>query len=393
MLLSIEAEKIQQIPQILRDFDLDAWLLCARETRLTADPVYRLLITDDVTWESFFLFHRDGRTCVLVGNFDLDIFTRNKDGLSGDVRTYTEGVKEALLKMLGEYAPRSIGVNYSLDDPSADGLSHGLFLRLQSYLKGTEFENRITSAERASRALRARKTPTEIRNLSEAARIADDIWRSAVSELEVGQSEIEIADLLKRKVTSSGCTLSFETAANAGDKSSAGHGRPTDARLAAGDLLHVDFGTVYEGYCSDIQRLLYFRRPGETEPPAELREAFSIVVGIIDETARQAKPGKSGWEIDAVARQMLKDNGYPEYQHALGHQLGQSVHDGGAIIGPRWDRYGQSPSIPLEENNVFTLELEIVLPGIGCVGLEEDVRITSNGAEFIGPRQTELLVK
>jgi len=100
-----------------------------------------------------------------------------------------------------------------------------------------------------------------------------------------------------------------------------------------------------------------------------------------------------GFEIDSFARKMLVDNGYPEYSHALGHQLGRDVHDGGAIIGPKWPNYGVTPTIPLEKNNVFTLELEINLPGIGCVGLEEDVLVTENGAKFLSPRQTELIIK
>ncbi|RME25847.1 MAG: M24 family metallopeptidase, partial [Candidatus Zixiibacteriota bacterium] len=92
------------------------------------------------------------------------------------------------------------------------------------------------------------------------------------------------------------------------------------------------------------------------------------------------------------ARQELRDHGYPEYEHALGHQLGRSVHDGGGILGPRWERYGRTPEIELETGNVFTLELEINLPGVGCVGLEEDVHVTGRGAEFLCPRQMELRI-
>jgi Xaa-Pro aminopeptidase len=100
-----------------------------------------------------------------------------------------------------------------------------------------------------------------------------------------------------------------------------------------------------------------------------------------------------GHEIDTAARQALEREGFDVYQHALGHQLGRAVHDGGAIVGPRWSRYGRSSVEPLEENNVFTLELEIMLPDIGCVGLEEDVVITASGAEFLCPRQMELTIK
>ena len=68
------------------------------------------------------------------------------------------------------------------------------------------------------------------------------------------------------------------------------------------------------------------------------------------------------------------------------------MHDGAAIVGPKWKRYGITPTIPLEENNVFTVELGIELEGIGYVGLEEDLAVTENGGKFLCPRQTELIV-
>ena len=186
---------------------------------------------------------------------------------------------------------------------------------------------------------------------------------------------------------------SFETIVNAGSKTEPGHGRPTDARLEPGDLLHIDFGVRSDGYCSDLQRLLYFRRRGETDVQNELQDAFATVKGIISETAKRCRPGVRGWEIDAAARKMLTDHGYPEYQHGLGHQLGRSVHDGGALLGPKWERYGKTPTLEVEANYVFTLELEIMLAGIGCVGLEEDIVVTEHGGRFLCPRQLELVVK
>jgi Xaa-Pro aminopeptidase len=99
-----------------------------------------------------------------------------------------------------------------------------------------------------------------------------------------------------------------------------------------------------------------------------------------------------GHEIDSIARKILAGAGYEDYQHALGHQLGRAVHDGGALLGPKWERYGKAPTMTLELNNVFTLELEIMLPDVGCVGLEEDVCVTENGARFLCPRQLELVI-
>ena len=313
-------------------------------------------------------------------------------GCYTEVVPYTESVAHSIKGLLTRLNPNRIGLNYSTDNSAADGITFGMYQLLMQYLEGTALAERICSAEAVSTALRARKTPTEIARATEAAERADQLWRDLVRDIRPGQTEREIGQRIDASIRAMGGQNSFETIVNAGDKTAAGHGRPTEAVLSRGDLLHVDFGIEWQGYCSDIQRLLYLRRPNEPAAPPELIEAFDMVVSIITETAARCTPGALGYEIDALARERLQENGFPVYQHALGHQLGRSVHDGGAIIGPKWDRYGHTPSMPLEEHNLFTLELEIMLPGIGCVGLEEDICVTPRGGRFLCPRQLELEV-
>jgi Xaa-Pro aminopeptidase len=222
--------------------------------------------------------------------------------------------------------------------------------------------------------------------------MAADCWSQTLKEVKVGMTEIQVAELIGANIGKLGGEISFDTIVNAGAKTSPGHGHPTDAALEEGDLLHVDFGAKIDGYCSDIQRLAYFKKKDENEAPQMLLDAFDAVKGVIDETSRLYIPGKKGYTIDAVARKILKQSGYKEYEHALGHQIGRSVHDGAAIVGPKWKRYGSTPEIPLEEGNTFTVELGIVLDNIGYVGLEEDLVVTENGGKFLCPRQTELAI-
>jgi len=240
--------------------------------------------------------------------------------------------------------------------------------------------------------LRGRKTKEEINLILSAAFLAADCWNKSLKEIKAGMTEKEIAGIIDTNIAKLGAVNSFETIVNAGAKTSPGHGHPTEAILEPGDLLHIDFGARLEGYCSDIQRLAYVRKKNEMTPPAKLGAAFNKVRDVIDATSLLYRPGAKGYRIDAVARKMLKENGYVEYQHALGHQIGRSVHDGAAIIGPRWKRYGDTPMIPLEEGNVFTVELGIELAGIGYVGLEEDLAVTREGGKFLCPRQTDLIV-
>ena len=103
------------------------------------------------------------------------------------------------------------------------------------------------------------------------------------------------------------------------------------------------------------------------------------------------QPGVVCWEVDAVARKVVVDAGYPEYQHATGHQVGRSAHDGGSVIGPRWERYGRLPYRKIETGNVFTLELGIEnVDGRGYIGLEEMLHVSATGCEFLSTAQTSL---
>ena len=382
--------KGQQACKLLNELDIDLWLIFTRESKMMADPTLAMVVGDHVTWQSFFAFSRSDESYALVGNFDTEIFKRS--GRFTETISYTQGIKKDFRSLVSRLDPKTIAVNYSMSDVASDGLTYGMYLQLLEYLIGTPYEKRIISAENLISKLRARKLPKEIERLTTAARIANEIWSSATGSLKVGMTEMEVRDKLEYEMKARGVEPSFATIVNAGDKSEPGHGAPTAAKLQPGDLLHVDFGVIYEGYCSDIQRLAYFKRPNETAVPDELLNAFNMVFDIITETASSCVPGIKGHELDKIAREMLIANAYPEYQHALGHQLGRDVHDGGGILGPNWERYGNTPSIPVELDNVFTLELEINLPGIGCVGLEEDIVVTERGGEFLCPRQQDLVV-
>jgi Xaa-Pro aminopeptidase len=267
-----------------------------------------------------------------------------------------------------------------------------MYKLLCKYLDGTPFPDRFISSEDLISLLRGRKLDEEIERITAAAILTNNAWHGALDDIAVGQTEIEIAETIEKHIARLGAETSFELTVNAGDKSDPGHGIPGTTKLAPGDLLHVDIGARLQQYCSDIQRLAYYRRIGESSPPEELIDAFNTVRDIITEAAALYRPGAIGHEIDAVARQRLRERGYPVYEHALGHQIGRSVHDGAAIVGPRWERYGRTPLIPLEKNNVFTVEFGIELDGIGYVGLEEDLVVTDAGGKFLCPRQMELIV-
>ena len=125
-------------------------------------------------------------------------------------------------------------------------------------------------------------------------------------------------------------------------------------------------------------------------PPDVVKRAFDTVRSAIQAGFEALRPGVQGWQVDEAARKVIVEAGYPEYQYGTGHQLGRAAHDGATMLGPRWERYGKTPYGIVETGNVYTLELGVAVEGVGYVGLEEDVLVTKDGAEWLSTPQDEI---
>jgi len=387
-------EKVDQAIGILRETNVDVWITFVRETSLLRDPALNLIVGPglELTWHSAFLLTQAGERIAIVGRFDKE----NVEGL-GDWREvifYDQGIGKPLLDTLRRLNPQSIAINTSESDPAADGLSHGMWTTLLDILKGTPY-TRLASAEEIISALRGRKTAGEIARVRDAVADTEAIFDEVTAYLKPGLSEIEIAGFVHDRMQARGLITSWEynycPVVDAGPDSPVGHAAPTELRVQRGHLLHIDFGVAKNGYVSDLQRTWYLLREGEAQPPAEARRAFDAVRGAILAGAAALKPGARGHEVDQAARSALVKSGYPEYMHATGHHIGQTVHDGATVLGPPWERYGESINGLVEPGNIFTLELGVSLPGYGFVGLEEDVLVTEGGVEWLSRPQTELI--
>jgi Xaa-Pro aminopeptidase len=130
----------------------------------------------------------------------------------------------------------------------------------------------------------------------------------------------------------------------------------------------------------------------KNEIPEELMHAFETVHQAILKASNYIKPGVTGHSVDKVARDYVVSQGYEEYAHALGHQIGTQAHDGGVLLGPLWERYGDTPKGLVEEGNVFTLELHVKTKTYGTVSLEENILVTKGGCEFLIPPQEKFIL-
>ena len=385
-------EKLDQATEILREQDVDLWLTLVRETLLTKDPCLDLIAGTYCAWQSAFLVSANGERIAVVGRFDAP--NLRELGAYGEVVGYDKSIAPPLLEAIERLDPRSIALNYSASDPASDGLTHGLWLTLQETLAGTAYADRLVSSEAIVNALRGRKSPEEVRRIRAAVADTEEIFERVTATIEPGQSELEIAAVMHDEVAKRGLGYAWGEdhcpAVNAGPDKDIGHSAPSELRLQRGQLLHVDFGVSRDDYTSDLQRVWYALDEGESEPPADVVRAWDALWAAVDAGVAVLEPGAVGADVDAAARQTLVAAGFPEPMYALGHQLGRAAHDGGTLLGPRWDRYGTAPDGVIEDGNVFTLEYGTAVPGRGYIGLEEDVLVTSAGVEWLSTPQREL---
>ncbi len=382
--MTLHAEKLAQAQAALAPGDL--WLIAARESGERPEPGLHLVAGLDVTWEAFFLVTRDDAVAIL-GRFDADAVPGG-----WTVRPYDQDVRALLTGEVARLNPTRVLVDYAPDDPLADGLTHGLYLRLQDLLPGTE----LHSAAAHLGALRSVKTPTEHAAVREAVSLAEDHLASLRGTVRPGWTERQVADFLHALCREAGVEPSWGWAAcpnvHIGPHGRPSHAPPGERALAPGMLLHIDYGVrLPHGYCSDIQRTAFLPRPGEGVPEV-VQAAFMACWSAIEAGAQALKPGVAGHEVDAAARASLTAAGYPEYLHALGHGLGRATHDGGTLLGPRWPRYGPLPEGRVQVGEVYTMELGTFVEGYGFVGLEEDVVVREGGLEWLSRRQDTLFV-
>ena len=388
-------EKIQQAISILNEKEVDLWLCFVRETSSTPDPSLELILGTHVTWPSAFILTATGEKVAIVGSLDAQ---NVKDHAEYDIIGYVDSVKEPLLDVLRKHDPKRIAINYSLNDVTSDGLTHGMYMMLTDYLKDTPYLDRLESSEPIIAALRGRKSPAEIEAIQGAIQETLFIFDEVSAYVKTGFAEKNVALFINSRLNERQLEPAWDPehcpAVFTGPDSAGAHAGPTNRSIEPGHIMNIDFGVRKNGYVSDLQRTWYFLRPGEMEAPEAVQKGFNTIRDAIQEAAKILKQGVEGWEVDTAARGYILQAGYESFPHALGHQVGRKAHDGSALLCPKWERYGQLPYSVVEEGMVFTLEPRLTVPGHGIATIEEIVVVKKDGAEFLSKPQMELyLVK
>ncbi|GHU71657.1 aminopeptidase P family protein [Clostridia bacterium] len=230
--------------------------------------------------------------------------------------------------------------------------------------------------------LREIKTDAEIALITKACSIACEAFETILAEIKPGRTEREIVWVLERAMLERGADkVSFDTISASGPNGSLPHATPTDRKLEKGDLLTLDFGAMFNGYCSDITRTVAIGEPGQDK-----RKVYETVLTAQLMALDAIKPGKLCKEIDAVARDYIEAAGYKGlFGHGLGHSLGLRIHEN--------PRFSQSAGDSLVKvGQIMTVEPGIYRPGLDGVRIEDTVEITESGAKRLTTTTKELIV-
>ncbi|PXW91665.1 Xaa-Pro aminopeptidase [Streptohalobacillus salinus] len=229
--------------------------------------------------------------------------------------------------------------------------------------------------------IRMIKTEEELLVMQKAADISDAAYAHILNFVKPGMTEIEVANELEFFMRQQGATSSsFDIIVASGYRSALPHGVASEKKIETGELVTLDFGALYQGYCSDMTRTFAV---GEIND--QLKEIFDTVLEAHLRGLKGTKAGMTGKAADALTRDYIKAKGYGEYfGHGTGHGLGLEVHEG-----PRLSPMG---TITLEENMVVTVEPGIYVPNVGGCRIEDDIIITKTGNKSLNKAPKELII-
>jgi len=230
--------------------------------------------------------------------------------------------------------------------------------------------------------LRLVKQPHELELLKQAISITDQTFAHICDWIQPGLTEKEIQWEILRKMVELGADgTSFDSIVASGPNSSMPHAHAGDRQIQAGELITIDMGARYKGYCADMTRTICLGEPAD--PRAY--EVYQAVLRSMKTCESGIYGGISGKDADALARNSLEDLA-EYYVHGTGHGVGLQIHEGPSLS-PR-----ASDDMQLPVGSVVTVEPGVYIPGWGGVRIEDCVLVTEKGSEVLTKSPVELVI-
>lgn len=231
--------------------------------------------------------------------------------------------------------------------------------------------------------LREVKDDWEVAQIKKACDITAEVFEDVLKNVKVGMTELELARFVSDSFLGHGADkLSFDTIVASGENGSMPHAVPSKKVINEGELVTLDMGCYFNGYCSDQTRTFAM---GSVEKP-ELEKIYNIVLEAQQRGIDAVKPGVVSGDIHKICYDYIAEQGYGEFfTHGTGHGIGTQIHE---------EPYNASGhKTVLEAGMCVTVEPGIYVPGLGGVRIEDDILVTKNGHEFLtsAPRDLKII--
>jgi len=231
--------------------------------------------------------------------------------------------------------------------------------------------------------LRMIKTPDEIEKIRRSCEIASRCMDLAVDLVDEGVMESEVkAEIIREMMRLGAEKPSFDIIVASGPRSSLPHGGPGDRMIRGGEVVVIDLGAVYEGYCSDLTRTVYVG----SRPDERVLEVYEAVRRAKESAEASAALGVMVSALYERAFREIASRGYGEYFiHGLGHGVGIEIHEP-----PRIHRGADGV---LSGGMIVTIEPGVYLPGRFGVRIEDTVLIREGGVDYLTSAKSDLLTR
>jgi Xaa-Pro aminopeptidase len=323
--------------------------------------------------------------CGFTGSDGALVLTRKECYFLTDSRYWTQSEIEVKGSQIVHYKKKLEGVSSLLSDLGSRrvgfesaSLPFSLYQSLSKKLPG---EMELIPVEDEIKNLRAIKDDHELALTRKAIDIASKAFEHILGRLKEGVLEKDIALEMEFFMKKQGAeAMGFDIIIASGKRSALPHGKASSKRIEQGDLILIDFGSMYQGYHSDQTRTVICGSPSSDQKKVQqvVREAQEMAIEAV-------RPGIPIHEVDSAAREHIRESGYGEYfGHGTGHGIGLAVHEDPAVNG---DNKGL-----VQEGMVFTIEPGIYIPDEGGVRIEDMVRVTAEGSEVLTYLPKELTV-
>ncbi len=246
-------------------------------------------------------------------------------------------------------------------------LPYGVAARLYKLVKGPK----LFPVKDMVEDIRSVKDPGEIASIRASVRLNKRVFDAAAGRVAPGVSERSLAAFIESSFIDEGARSAFEPIVASGENTSKPHAMPTDVRIKDNSFVMIDMGVRFNGYCSDITRMITLGR---------IKDKFKKIYNIVRVAQKKAieviRPGMRISDVDAAGRGYIIDKAFGKYfGHSLGHGIGMSVHEK-----PTVSRISEGCIAP---GMIFTVEPAIYIPKFGGVRIEDMVLVTEKGCEVL----------